>query len=80
MTWLESWEGSYSGDWYGSSTPEPPGSMRATLCGSSSVSAKLTAEGEKKKGGSSKHRKAILRDDEELLLCISHFMCIASNN
>ena len=44
MTWLEGWEGSYNGDWYGSSTPEPEGSMRATLRGSSVVSAKLTYE------------------------------------
>lgn len=34
----------------------------------------------KKAGGSSKHRKAIMRDDEDLLLCIYQYMCIASNN
>ena len=27
-----------------------------------------------------RHRKAIIRDDEDLLLCISQYMCIASNN
>lgn len=32
------------------------------------------------KGGMSKRRRAIFRDDEELLLCISQYLCIASNN
>ena len=80
MTWIESWEGTYNGSWYGPTIPEPAGSMRAILSGSSSLTAALVSGLDKKGGSSSKHRKAIMRDDEDLLLCISQYMCISSNN
>jgi hypothetical protein len=33
-----------------------------------------------KRGGQSSHHRKIMRDDEELLLCISQYLCIASNS
>jgi hypothetical protein len=40
----------------------------------------FVTESSVKRGGISAHHRKIMKDDEELLLCISHFMCIASNN
>ena len=82
MTWLESWEGSYNGDWYGSQEPEPEGSMRATLRGRATVAGTLTTgqEESKPKKGSSRHKKAIQREDDEILLLVSAYYGIASNN
>ena len=78
MTWLESWEGSYNGDWYGSQEPEPEGSMRATLRGRATVAGTLTTgEESKPKNGSNRHKKAIQREDDEILLLISAYYGIA---
>lgn len=44
MTWLVEWIGKHVGSWLGATEPEPIGSMRAALRGSSSVGGKLTAE------------------------------------
>ena len=79
MTWLESWEGSYNGDWLGSQEPEPTGSMRATLRGSATVGAALTTGVDEVNPfgiyGNSKQRKIQLDDDmviKIVLQCAVH--------
>jgi hypothetical protein len=73
MTWLESWEGSYNGDWYGSQEPEPLGAMRATLRGSAVLSGTLTTgtEVENTFGlGWGVQRKRKIQQDDEMIIQI----------
>jgi len=78
MTWLVDWIGKHVGSWLGTTEPEPLGSMRATLRGTSSVGGKLVAGLlEKKSGVTNRHKKAIQREDDEILLLISAYYGIA---
>lgn len=81
MTWLAEWIGKHIGSWLGATEPEPLGSMRATLRGSGSVGGKLVSElTAQPVGHSNKHKKAIQREDDEILLLVSVYYGIASNN
>ena len=80
MTWLVEWIGKHVGSWLGATEPEPVGSMSATLTGSCSVSGKLGASGVPPGKGDNKHKRSISAEDEELLLLISAYYGISSNN
>jgi len=87
-SWLDSW-GSVTTDpnaMFGSTTVRitATGTLESgAATGSASITitatGELTAFGQKKKSGSNAHRKKILQDDEEIVLCIQAFFSIPFN-
>lgn len=79
MTWIGQWLKNTVGSWFGSSEPEPAGAMRATLRGSSSVGATLTAKSEPEVipgGGSAKGPQPLLakNEDDVILAVVTAFI------